>query len=103
MTDSYKSKEPEFEALLEELKAVRKACLGPDKDRHAGAGGTAFERGERAKPVAPGTRAYSIGMTYQKTTKKVHPVESMKVPRDMSELDDELLLRQRLIKVMTVR
>ena len=92
--------------MKEDLLQVRDECLGPKELRTRAApvkigsvyqGGTHFERNDRANPVKPNTRCYTIGNTYEGPTKIMAPCKDGKLAGDR---DTELLqLRHQLLQV----
>lgn len=97
--------------MKEDLIQVRDKCLGPKELRTRAAptkkgpayqGGTHFERNDRANPVKPNTRCYTIGNTFEGPTKIMAPCKDGKLARDGdgdSESDtDALQLRSQLLK-----
>jgi hypothetical protein len=81
-------------------------CLGPKERRSRAAptkisgvyqGGTHFERSDRANPVKPGTRCYTIGNTFEGPTKIMAPCKDGKMGGDGDM--EALQLRSQLLKV----
>ena len=97
--------------MKDDLISVRDQCLGPKELRTREAptkigsayqGGTHFERNDRANPVKPNTRCYTIGNTFEGPTKIMAPGKHGKAAREGQEGDKEALqMRSKLLKVGT--
>ena len=90
---------------MEDLVRVRDDCLGPKELRTRGRstkiggvyqGGTRFERSDRANPVKPGTRCYTIGNTFEGPTEIMGPCKDGKMSGDGDV--ESLQLRCQLLK-----
>lgn len=92
--------------MKDNLINVRDKCLGPKELRTQAAprkigskyqGGTTFERNDRANPVKPNTRCYTIGNTFEGPTKIMAPCKDGKLAGDGDT--ESLQLRSDLLKV----
>lgn len=90
------------------LERTRHEVLGPwkkrdasaarwDKDLNAYVGGTAFERTGNAHPVK-GSRAYNLGLSYEKPTQILAPAVGNKGSRT-TEWGEGLRMRSEMVKV----
>ncbi|TFK60302.1 hypothetical protein BDN72DRAFT_940373 [Pluteus cervinus] len=93
---------------VEELEEIRGRLLGDIKDIGPGkprkidgklVGGIAFERSERAIPVKPDARAYTLASSYQVQCSLLAPAASCK--KKLGVVDQELKDRADLIKICT--
>ena len=91
--------------MMDDLIHVRDDCLGPKALRtRAGPtkigtayqGGTHFERSDRANPVKPGTRCYTLGNSFEGPTKIMGPCKDGKMGGDGDM--EALQLRSELLK-----
>ena len=96
--------------MKKDLIDIRDKCLGPKELRTRAAptkigtayqGGTHFERSERANPVKPGTRCYTIGNTFESPTKIMAPCKDGKMGGDGDM--EALQLRNQLLKARTFK
>ena len=91
--------------MMDDLIGVRDDCLGPKELRSREGptkiggtyqGGTHFERSERANPVKPDTRCYTLGNMFEGPTKIMAPCKDGKMGGDGDT--EALELRSRLLK-----
>jgi hypothetical protein len=96
--------------MKDDLIHVRDDCLGPKELRtragptklgQAYHGGTRFERSERANPVKPGTRCYTIGNTFEGPTKIMAPCKDGKMGGDGDT--EALHMRSQLLKARSFK
>jgi hypothetical protein len=92
--------------MKDDMICVRDKCLGPKDLRTRAAptrigtkyqGGTHFERNDRANPVKPNTRCYTIGNSFEGPTKIMAPCKDGKLVDDGGT--EPLQLRSDLLKV----